>query len=100
MSQITFPTLFTCTPVCTAGTGPQAGGGAGAQATFTPVNCNITVFSICTPVCGAGAAAQGGGWTTTTPAQGAAAQGGGAPWTGITCTTPPAGGGAAAQATF
>ena len=32
--------------------------GIDPQATFTPVGCNITVFSICTPVCGAAAAAQ------------------------------------------
>ena len=63
-------TLFSiCTPFCAQAAGmAQAGGqggvaqtlvtigwcaqGASPQATFTPVGCNITVFSLCTPVCG------------------------------------------------
>jgi hypothetical protein len=31
------------------------------QATFTPVNCNVTLATLCTPVCGQGAGMQGAG---------------------------------------
>ncbi|MBN1204733.1 MAG: hypothetical protein JXB05_07395 [Myxococcaceae bacterium] len=42
---------FTFTPVC------APAGAAAPQATFTPVNCNITLATLCTPVCGQQAAA-------------------------------------------
>ena len=50
--------LCTYTYVCPSGGAAAAPQGAAPQATFTPVGCAVTIFSLCTPVCGL-AAAQG-----------------------------------------
>ena len=53
IDQVLPTRMFFCPPtqLPPCGFGPPDGG-AQAQATFTPVNCNITLMTLCTPVCG------------------------------------------------
>ena len=56
--------------------------GLSPQATYTPVGCNITLFTLCTPVCGQGAGLQG----AALPQGGAQAQ---ATFTPVDCNITP-----------